>query len=235
MHAQLHIAPPTAPAPGPIARPVFLVQGLGASVAVLQPLERRIHRLGRPTFCASPSLHFGDVRGAAARLRDAIEEWALSAPFEYADVIGHSMGGLVASYTLKCLDRGRRIRRVIALGTPFRGLASARLGALLLGPFGSSLDQMAPGSPLLRRLAAFPVPPGSELVSIAGTADWLVPSVATRLPETDGHRHVELPSLGHCDLLLRQRCFAQVERALAPLAKAVGAGQAQVLTVRPAA
>jgi len=197
-----------------LAHPVFLVQGFAADARVLRPLEQRIRRLGRATFCPSPPLGLGDLRDAAARLHEAIEEAAAATKFERADVIGHSMGGLIAGYLLKQLDRGRLISRVIALGTPFMGVPAARLGAWLLGPFGCSLRQMAPGSSLLQQLAHLPVPPGCALVSIAGTKDWLVPVAATRLPATAGHLHREAGALDHRDLLLRRRCFAHIERAL---------------------
>lgn len=198
----------------PIVRPVFLVQGFASSVAVLRPLERRVRRIGRPAFCACPPLGLGDIRDATDALYESIEEAAASMPFVRADVIGHSMGGLVAAYLLKQVDRGRRISRVVTLGTPFGGLRSARLAAALLGPFACSLRQMAPGSSLLRLLERLPVPAGCALVSIAGSRDWLVPLAATRLPSTPGHVQLDVGPFDHFDLLLRRRCFAHIERAL---------------------
>jgi len=218
-----------------LADPIFLVQGFGSSVAVLRPLERRIRRLGRPTFCPAPPLGLGDIRNAAALVHDAIEQAAASRPFERADVIGHSMGGLVASYLLKYLDRGRRISRVVALGTPFCGLRFARFGALLLGPFGCSLRQMTPSSSLLQLLARLPVPPGCALISIAGAKDWLVPMEATRLPATAGHLHFDAGPLDHWELLLRQRCFAHVEQALRVPCSAAAGVRRRALALRPAA
>ena len=197
-----------------LAGPVFLVQGFGSSVAVLRPLERRVRRIGRAAFCPCPPLGLADIRDAAEVLYEAIERTAAASPFGRADVVGHSMGGLVAAYLLKQLDRGRRISRVVALGTPFRGSRSARLGALLLGPFGRSLHQMTPGSSLLRRLERLPVPSGCALVSIAGPRDWLVPREATRLPPTPGHVDLDAGPFDHWDLLLRGDCFVHVERAL---------------------
>ena len=196
------------------ARPVFLVQGFASNVRLLRPLERYLQRRGRPTFCPCPVLGLGDIRHAALRVYDAIEHAASSGRFEAADLIGHSMGGIVAAYVLKQLDRGRRVSRVIALGSPFRGMDVARLGALLLGPFACSLRQLSPGSPLLRLLSALPVPPGCRLVSVAGAKDWLVPDWATHLPATPGHEGLVAGPLDHWDLLRSRSCFAHVARAL---------------------
>src|SRR5262245_12336976 len=214
MNAKLFVAPSSGPQHGSLVRPVFLVQGFGSSVAALRPLERSMHRLGRPTFCTSHSLGLGDLRHAAAHLHDMIEEVAAATSFERVDVVAHSMGGLVASYVLKRLDRGRRVSRVVALGTPFRGLSAARYAAWLLGPFACSLRQITPGSSLLQLLARLPVPPGSALVSVAGTRDRLVPRETTRLPATPRHLHLDAVGLDHFDLLLRKRSFALVEQAL---------------------
>ncbi|HSF03220.1 MAG TPA: alpha/beta fold hydrolase, partial [Solirubrobacterales bacterium] len=78
-----------------LASPVFLVQGFGSSVAVLRPLERRVRRIGRAAFCPCPPLGLGDIRDAAEVLYEAIERTAAASPFGRADVVGHSMGGLV--------------------------------------------------------------------------------------------------------------------------------------------
>ena len=212
-----------------LSRPAFLVQGFASSVRVLGPLERYLRRLGRRTYCPSPALWLGDIRLAALRLHEVIEETAASAPFERADLIGHSMGGLVAAYVLKQLDRGQRVSRVIALGTPFRGLAAARLGAMLLGPFGCSLRQLTPGSTLLRVVERLPVPSGSALVSIAGARDWLVPPEATHLPATPGHVELCAGPFDHWDLLLRRHCFAQIARALEPTPFVAGRGESRSL------
>ena len=164
----------------------------------------------------SSALGLGDIRFAALQLHDAIEEAALATRSERFDLIGHSMGGIVAAYVLKRLDRGRRVAGVIALGAPFEGLALARVAGLLLGQRECSLAQLAPGSSLLRLLVRTPVPLGSTLVSLAGGKDWLVPPSATRLPISPGHREVRVALADHWDFLLRKQCFARTLEVLDP-------------------
>jgi pimeloyl-ACP methyl ester carboxylesterase len=194
--------------------PIVLVQGYGCHPRVLGPLSRRIGgALGRPTLCLSSGLGLGDLRDTALMLVDAIEVSAGRCGFERIDIVAHSMGGLVATYMLKCLYRGRRVRRVVALATPFGGASGARL-ASLLGPLGGSLAQIAPGSRLLRLLAGSSVPPGSALISIRGSRDRLVPADAARIGDAPGHHDVDAGPFGHLQVLLGARGFARIEEAL---------------------
>jgi hypothetical protein len=80
----------------------------------------------------------------------------------------------VATCALKRCDGGRRIRRVVTLGAPHRGTPLALPAVLLFGAFSRAVWQRIPGSPLLRELAALPVPNGAELLAVASPSDGLV-------------------------------------------------------------
>jgi pimeloyl-ACP methyl ester carboxylesterase len=211
---------PRALLPGARA-PIVLLHGFGTSSRVLLPLERRLAReLGRPVLRVALGgpripLHLGDVRASAARVQREIERLACEAGAESVDVVGHSLGGLVATYLLKRLDRGRRVRRVITLATPHRGTPLALLGALLLGPFSRAIWQMIPGSGLLRELAALPVPSGSRLVALASDGDSVVPAGFARVVAAPGQTNAALPRLGHLDFLSSPAVFALVGGLLA--------------------
>jgi hypothetical protein len=196
------------------ASPVVLVQGFGCHPRVLGPLARRIGvALGRPTLCLTAGLPVGDIRDTGFDLLESIVQSATQMNFGRADLVAHSMGGLVAAYMLKCLDQGRRVRRVVALGSPFGGVPGARLLALL-GPLGGALGQVAPGSRLLRLLRGAPVPAGCSLISISGSRDRLVPEAAARLDRGPGQHHLDAGPCGHFQLLLGSRGFAQIAHAL---------------------
>jgi len=198
-----------------VESPVVLVQGFGCRPRVLGPLERRIGKvLGRPTLCPIPGLGLGDLRDSAHELVNAIEASASKDGYQRFDVVAHSMGGLTATYMLKHLDQGRRIRRVVTLGTPFGGLSAAWL-ASLLGPLGGSLGQIAPHSRLLRRLTGAPVPAGSALVSISGSRDQLVSEAAARAGEGPGHYHLDAGPCNHTQLVIGAVGFRRIEFALA--------------------
>ena len=199
--------------------PVVLLHGFGTSCAVTAPLARHLRRaLGRPVIRVPLGgrlpLHLGDVRKSAARVQAEIERQAAESGFAYVDVVGHSLGGLVATYLLKALDRGRRVRRVVTLGTPHRGAPAALLGALLLGLFSRAIWQMIPGSPLLRELARLPVPAGSEVVAVASDADGLVPASFARPARMPRLRCAGVSGLGHVDFLTSPLSFRLVQNAL---------------------
>jgi pimeloyl-ACP methyl ester carboxylesterase len=202
------------------ARPVVLLHGFGVTSDVLRPLERRIQRtLGRPVIrlrlgCRLP-IHLADVRHTAERVDRALARIALTAPIGRVDVVGHSLGGLVATYWLKRIDRGRRIRRVITLGTPHRGTPLAWLGVALLGWISPAVWQMLPGSPLLRALARWPIPEGSELLALGSEGDAVVPAhLATPAP-APRLRCAAVSRIGHVELLWSRDVFARVAGALA--------------------
>jgi triacylglycerol esterase/lipase EstA (alpha/beta hydrolase family) len=201
--------------------PVVLLHGFGVTSAVLLPLARRIQRAtGRPCIRLRLGrrlpLHLADVRRSAKRAARALEQIAERAPLGRVDVVGHSLGGLVATYWLKRLDGGRRIRRVVTLGTPHRGTPFAALGVLLFGAVSPAVWQMLPGSPFVRALAAAPVPEGSELLALGSLADGVVP-VACALPQPAPRLHTAaVARVRHVDFLWSRDVFDHVARALAP-------------------
>jgi pimeloyl-ACP methyl ester carboxylesterase len=201
--------------------PVVLLHGFGVTSAVLVPLAKRIQRsTGRPCIRLRLGrrlpLHLADVRRSAKRAALALERIAERAPFGRVDVVGHSLGGLVATYWLKKLDGGRRIRRVVTLGTPHRGTPFAALGVLLFGAVSPAVWQMLPGSPFVRALAAAPVPEGSELLALGSLADGVVPVVRALPDPAPRLRTAAVARARHVDFLWSRDVFAHVALALAP-------------------
>jgi pimeloyl-ACP methyl ester carboxylesterase len=148
-------------------------------------------------------------------VHEEIERLAARSPFDYVDVVGHSLGGLVAAYLLKCLDRGRRIRRVVTLGTPHRGTPLAILGVILFGLVSPAVWQMLPGAPLLHEIAATPVPEESELIALGSDADGVVPRAFASVLPAPRQANARVPDLGHVDFLLSRESFRFVAAALA--------------------
>jgi triacylglycerol lipase len=199
------------------ARPVVLLHGLASSPRVLLPLERHLERtLGREVWRVRLSATGRcDLRDCARRVYERIERGVAERGVERADVVGHSMGGLVATWLLKRLDGGRRLRTVVTLGTPHRGAPLARLGAAVLGGLCPALAQMAPDSPLLDELKWLAVPDGCSLVSVSAVDDGLVPERFTRLTPLPGHRNIRVLDAHHGTLLLSRGVFSLVSDLLA--------------------
>ncbi len=130
------------------------------------------------------------------------------------DLVGHSMGGLVATYLLKALDLGATVRRVVTLGTPHAGTPLASAGAVLFGALSPALFQMEPCSELIEELALLPVPRSCELVSVAGGEDVVVPPPCTRVDDLRGQWNALVPGVTHFGLARDRVCLALVARLL---------------------
>lgn len=192
--------------------PVLLLHGFGGTPRMLRPLGRYLRRdLGRPTLDLALGIGLGDIRDLAIGVERLLDTRSVSR----CDVVGYSMGGLVAAYLLKCLDHGRRIRSVVTLGTPHGGVPFVSRCPNALARWFRSALQMRSGSPFLDQLCRIAPPSGVRVLSIAGSADALVPPEAARL-EGAGCRNLVVPDVDHLRLLTSRRVFRAVGQALRP-------------------
>jgi pimeloyl-ACP methyl ester carboxylesterase len=193
------------------SRPVVLLHGFASTPRMLAFLARhvRVH-LKRPVLRPPLGFGWGDVRCAAKRADVAIA----AAGFDEVDVVGHSLGGLVATELLKNVDCGRRVRRVITLGTPHAGVPLARWAALATLGLSPSMQQLVPGSPFLTRLAARPVPLRSELVAVTGDADTLVGERSSSIATAARQRSLRLRDVDHMQLVFHLDALALVGELL---------------------
>jgi pimeloyl-ACP methyl ester carboxylesterase len=183
--------------------PVVLLHGWGGWSRQLLCLQQDLQRrLGRRVVRLGYGRSLDCIRSCAERAGEQVAEIACRDGVEAADVVGHSMGGLVATELLKSVDRGRWLRSVVTLGTPHRGSPWARAGAAVLGRVSPSLEQMLPGGEFLQDLGTRAVPSGSELFSVAGTADLLVPPRYAALPRRAGCHNLVLLGVDHWGLVV---------------------------------
>lgn len=183
-------------------RPILVIHGFGSSPRVMTPLGRFLEkRHRREVIQIRISPGFQDLSTCAHSAAERIDELCQDPDFEFADLVGYSMGGLVASYLLKRLPCGPRLRRVVTLGTPHRGTPLARLGTLMLGSVCKAVPQMRPGSRFLDELHAHDVPFDSELISVAGRSDLVVPEACARLAPAPRQRNYALAGVNHLGLL----------------------------------
>jgi pimeloyl-ACP methyl ester carboxylesterase len=195
------------PDPSSVSRPVVLLHGFASTPRTLAFLARHVrNRLKRPVLRPALGFGWGDVSRAAKRVGAAIA----AAGFDEVDVVGHSLGGLVATELLKNVDCGARVRRVITLGTPHAGVSLARWAAIATLGLSPSMQQLVPGSRFLARLATRPVPLGSELVAITGDADFLVPERSSYLAAAARQRWLQLRDVDHMQLVSHRGALALV-------------------------
>jgi pimeloyl-ACP methyl ester carboxylesterase len=159
-------------------------------------------RLGRRVLRVDLGLGLDCIRRCAERAHEVVAGLAARGPLEAVDLVGYSMGGLVATELLKRLDGGHRVRSVVTLGTPHRGSPLARVALRLLRGRSASLQQMLPEADFLRDLGSCPLPPGTALYSVAGSNDLLVPPRYAELPRRSGCHNVVLLGADHWGLVM---------------------------------
>ena len=125
------------------------------------------------------------------------------------DVVGHGTGGLVAAWYVRHLGGADHVRRLVTLGTPWKGTKMA-----VFRPGRLSVD-IGPGAPILDGLTP---PPVSTTCVWSPDDPAIVPS-SSALPDT-GVDSVCLDGCGHLEMLLSARAFRSVKAALPqPLTK----------------
>ena len=174
----------------PDARPVLLVHGLWNAKLWLTPLAWRLHRVGLKV----GGFGYPSIVGGAEAAVEALIEHLRSGPER--DLVGHSLGGLIA---LEALRRAPElpVRRVVCLGSPLRGSRVARnLGrhwptAWALGRSRRLLEAGCPDwqGPAQVGMVAGNVARGAGrlLARFDGPSDGTVAVAETRLPGLADH------------------------------------------------
>ncbi|MGW6394545.1 esterase/lipase family protein [Streptomyces sp. NPDC055103] len=219
-------APATSPATGtatdpatgsrasitPGMRPVVLLHGFVDNRSVFVLLRRVLARHGRDRVA---SLNYSpltcDLRSAAELLGQRVEEIRVRTGHAEVDIVGHSLGGLIARYYVQRLGGDTRVRTLVMLGTPHSGTTVAPLADA--HPL---VRQMRPGSAVLRELAG-PAPGcRTRFVSFWSDLDQvMVPVETARLDHPDLLVHnVRVSGIGHLALPVHPTVAAGVLDAL---------------------
>ncbi len=174
---------------GSLARPVILIGGWMDEPSVMEEVRAWLAR------CApgdAARIRVADTRGpgglseAADRL---VEEFGTCGD---VDVVGYSVGGLVAREAARegRGDRRLRVRRLFAIATPHRGTVWGRLWGI--APQREQLRDVRPGSDFLAALEADPSASSMEITSIWFEGD-IVCSRESALAEGASRRVYEAP------------------------------------------
>ncbi|MET9646574.1 esterase/lipase family protein [Streptomyces syringium] len=209
-------APATAPAPAPAEPhhpPVLLLHGFIDNRSVFVLLRRSLRRHG---WTQVSSLNYspltGDLRTAAAVLGGHIEEICGRTDQERIDIVGHSLGGLIARYYIQRLGGDTRVRTLVTLGTPHRGTTVAPL--MSAHPL---VRQMRPDSEVIAELSR-PAPDcGTQFIAFWSDLDQImVPVETARIDHPDlSARNVRVSGVGHLALPVHWAIAAGIRQALA--------------------
>ncbi len=186
------------------ATPILSVHGIIDNHTIFSSLERALRREG---FHRLASFDYGlltsDVRRAAERLGEAVEGLVTTAGTDRIQMIGHSLGGLVARYYVQRMGGAAVVGTLVTLGTPHRGTTVA--GLARHRPIDRLLPliaQLSPGSALIRELDQ-PAPDcRTRFVCVASDLDHLIRPVHSgwiEHPDLDV-RNVGVRGIGHLSL-----------------------------------
>ncbi|MER5966566.1 alpha/beta fold hydrolase [Streptomyces sp. NPDC002057] len=202
--------PPTAITPG--RRPVLLLHGFVDNRSVFVLLRRSLTRNGRHSV---ESVNYSpltcDLRAAAELLGRRVDEIRARTGHDEVDIVGHSLGGLIARYYVQRLGGDSRVRTLVMLGTPHSGTTVAPLADA--HPL---VRQMRPGSEVLRELAGPSPGCRTRFVSFWSDLDQvMVPAETARLDHPDLLVHnVRVSGIGHLALPVHPTVAAGVREAL---------------------
>ncbi len=186
----------------PGAPPVLLAHGFLGTRGTMQPLARRFGDDGRATF----SYHHGTLNlrsllMSAQQLVDHFARLEKSLGVSQFDVVGFSMGGLIALHAVKFLQAHRWVRRLALLGSPTDGTWAGLLGVATVGWISPSVWQCLPTSEFIADLRAAPLPPGMRVRQIHASHDALCP-LPRPLPGVDPQRDFIVLPGGHSSLVV---------------------------------
>ncbi|WP_369248670.1 esterase/lipase family protein [Streptomyces sp. R41] len=207
-------SPDAARLPTEAKPPVVLLHGFIDNRSVFLLLRRNLAQHGRQHV---ESLNYSpltcDIRTAAELLGRHIEEICERTGHDRVDIVGHSLGGLIARYYVQCLGGDTHVRTLVTLGTPHSGTRVAPL--MNAHPI---VRQMRPGSEVIEELRT-PAPGcRTHFVSFWSDLDHLMDPLETAC-------------IDHPDLLAQNVRVSGVGHLALPVHPAVAAGIRQALDI----
>jgi triacylglycerol lipase len=179
-------------------RTVVLVHGYLANTSALLPLKLYLRARGLKCISYGYGLDVG-VEAAALGLKRFLREHVRGGRI---DLVGHSLGGLVARVFIQDLGGARRVDHCITLGTPHRGTYNAYWVPSRVG------NALRPDSTLMTRLNAPRAPTHRvrHLSVVAGSDNIIIPRVFAH----DAADLVHVPNIGHLGMLFSPTVFKAV-------------------------
>ncbi|WP_046917930.1 lipase family alpha/beta hydrolase, partial [Streptomyces stelliscabiei] len=192
--------------------PVLLLHGFIDNRSVFVLLRRALAQHGGRHL---ESLNYSpltcDIRAAAELLGRHIEDICERTGQEQVDVVGHSLGGLIARYYVQRLGGDVRVRTLVTLGTPHSGTR-----AVPLADAHPIVRQMRPGSALLEELRE--PAPGCRTHFVAFWSDLdhvMVPLETACVDHPDlMAQNVRVTGIGHLALPVHPAVVGEIRQAL---------------------
>jgi pimeloyl-ACP methyl ester carboxylesterase len=198
--------------------PILLLHGIMDNRSVFTVFRRALRRRGFGVVHAvNYSLFTDDIRTAAHRLGQQVDELRELAGAERIHIVGHSLGGMIARYYVQRMGGSAAVDTLVTLGSPHGGTLAAHLLPTPLA------RQLRPGSDVIAELAQ-PAPGcDTRFLVVWSRMDQMV------LPQRNGRlRHPDLDieelgirDVGHLALPIDPRTVRWVANALGRTGRAI--------------
>ncbi|MFF4900308.1 esterase/lipase family protein [Streptomyces sp. NPDC001068] len=202
----------TALLPVRTAPPVVLLHGFIDNRSVFVLLRRALAQHGGQRV---ESLNYSpltcDIRTAAGLLGRHVEEICQRTGSRRVDIVGHSLGGLIARYYVQRLGGDYRVRTLVTLGTPHSGTR-----VVPLADAHPIVRQMRPGSVVMEELSQ-PAPGcRTRFVGFWSDLDSMMdPVEAARIEHPDlMATNVQVTGIGHLALPVHPAVATGIRQAL---------------------
>lgn len=182
----------------PRAAPILLIPGIWEPWQFLLPVAEHLHRKGHPVHAISG---IGYNRGTVPAMSALVSAYLAKADLKDVIVLAHSKGGLIGKHLMSTSPEASRVKRMIAISTPFSGSVYARFAPI------PSLRAFSPQDAGLLTLAAN-LTVNERIVSIYSFFDPHIPG-GSHLP---GATNLKLATTGHFRLLGDPRLLQSVLR-----------------------
>ncbi|MFC7819121.1 esterase/lipase family protein [Streptomyces sp. NPDC057367] len=216
-------SPPAPRLPAPTSPPVVLLHGFIDNRSVFLLLRRSLAQHGRHQI---ESLNYSpltcDIRTAAELLGRHIDEICERSGSERVDVVGHSLGGLIARYYVQRLGGDLRVRTLVTLGTPHAGTR-----VVPLANAHPIVRQMRPGSAVIEELTRPSPGCRTRFVSFWSDLDRVMDPLETAcLDHPDlSVQNVRVSGIGHLALPVHPAVATGIREALDTAAPQAGTGK----------
>ncbi len=206
---------PAGPLPEGAPPPVILVPGYGLPRGMMLLLAAWLRRRGWPAVHAVDNRpRSAPIPVLATHLAAEVDRVRRLTGAPRVDLVGHSMGGLVAAWMAARPEYRGVVRRIVTLGTPWRGTRLHVLGRR------RQARDLAPGSEVVEALREPPVP----VTAAWSRTDPMISPPEHALPAAGDFEAVHLDDLAHTELLVNPRAWRVVRDALAAPEAEEGAG-----------
>jgi triacylglycerol lipase len=187
--------------------PILLLHGLFHNRSCWWLLKRRLENAGLgPIYTINLNTWRSDIEPLTERVANKVDQLRREHGIERVDLVGHSMGGVIARNYIQRRGGSGKVRHCICIATPHEG---SRLAPFALTPLAQVL---MPGSEFLQHLAEGQRPAGVRFTNLYSRHDNLViPGESALL---DDIPNLEVSGIGHSCLLYSRRVAAHIIETL---------------------